>query len=351
MSSPSSRRSEGFSIELAGPGDAAELAAIYGSDDGFGGDIAVKFTRDPDPFASLLAEGSDVVLPVARDRSTGRLVGMGACVIRDAWVNGGARRVGYLTGLKALPEFRGWLRLIPQMYAFLREQSPGVDCYVTTILTANEMARKLLERERPNMPRYRFVGGYTTHSFRVSRAWEERRVDGGRLDDVVRPWGDGRFNLASAGVPPSVTDADVRVFRDRSGAVLAWCAVVDQRAAKQYRIMRYGGVYERLSRLPLHWAGYPRLPRAGAVANHVSIVGLGAVGDDPRLMRSLLRGVGAEFRDRDFVMVGVADGHPAAEALGRMRTVTYESRLYDVAFDDRCLQLDGRPIALDVAYL
>lgn len=338
-------------MELAGPADATDLAAIYGSDDGFGGDIAVKFTRDPDPYASLLAEGDDVVLPVARDRATGRLVGMGACVIRTAWVNGQPRRVGYLTGLKALPEFRGWVRLIPHMYAFLREHSPDVECYVTTILGANTMARRLLERERASMPRYRYIADYVTHCFRVTTAVRRSRLDGGTLDDLVRGGSDGRSNLASVGPPPGVRDADVRILRDGSGTPLAWCAVVDQRATKQYRIMGYDGAYARLSRLPVHWLGYPRLPRAGTAANHVSLMGLGAVDDDPRLIRSMLRGVGREFRDRDFVMVGAVQPHPVATALAGMRTVTYDSRLYDVAFDERCLQLDDRPIALDVALL
>ncbi len=34
-----------------------------------------------------------------------------------------------------------------------------------------------------------------------------------------------------------------------------------------------------------------------------------------------------------------------------MWSIGYGSRLYDVTFDERCLQLDGRPVALDVAYL
>ncbi|MGJ3509984.1 hypothetical protein [Enemella sp. A6] len=345
----SSRRSQGFEIELATGADARELAAIYGSDDGFAGSIAVKFTRDPDPYASLLAEGDEVVVPVARERESGRLVGMGACVIRTAWVNGEPVRIGYLTGLKALPQFRGWLRLIPQMYAFLREHSRSVECYVTTILSANTTARRLLERNRTGMPNYRFVTDYTTHCFRVARARGRDRMDAGTVAEMTAA--DGRFNLAAVGAPPGVSDADVRVLRDRDGAALAWCAVLDQRATKQYRITGYGGVYAGLAKLPVHRFGYPRLPRAGAVANHVSVIGAGAEQDDPRLIKELLGRVGAEFADRDFVMVGATPGHPVAGALESMRTITYDSRLYDVGFDPACRRLDRRPVGLDVAYL
>lgn len=346
----SARRSAGFTIERATVADADDLAAIYGSDDGFAGPIAVKFTRDPDPFTSLLAEGDEVVVPVARERGTGRLVGMGACVIRSAWLNGEPTRIGYLTGLKALPQFRGWLRLIPQMYDFLRQHTATVECYITTILTANQGARRLLERNRPGMPRYRFVTDYTTHCFRA-RARGRDRMSDGTVAELVELGAPGRTNLTCVGAPPGVGDRDVRVLRDAGGTALAWCAVLDQRATKQYRITGYHGGYAALARLPVHRLGFPRLPRVGAAANQVGVVGAGAVDDDPRLIGELLRRVGTEFTDRDFVMIGSTPGTPVAAALDPMRTITYDSRLHDVTFDDRCRQLDDRPIGLDVTYL
>ena len=109
MNSPSER----FLVALATPSDGPELAALYAADDGFPGDVRVLFTRGTDAYVSLLSEGDAVVVPIVRERASGRIVGMGACVIRDAWVNGTPHRVGYLTGLKGLPEFRGRVPLIP----------------------------------------------------------------------------------------------------------------------------------------------------------------------------------------------------------------------------------------------
>lgn len=364
MSSPSSptprppahRRADALVLELATAADGPDLAAIYRSDDGFDGDIAVQFTRDPDPYASLLAEGDDVVVPVARERPSpdhprGRLVGMGACVTRTAWVNGAPARVGYLTGMKVLPEYRGRFRLIPRTYAMLREHTRHVDCYVTTILSTNSAARKLLEKQRPGMPAYRYVGDYTTHCLRLPRARGRDRVTAGTVEELVGLSYPSRPQLAPVGAPPAVTDDDVRVLRDGGGAALAWCAVVDQGATKQYRIMHYGGAYARLARLPVHWAGYPRLPRVGAAARYASIVSVGAADNDPRLVGELVRRVAVEFADRDFVMVGTTAGTPLAAALAGEHTLTYGSRLYDVVFDAGCQRLDGRPIRLDVALL
>lgn len=345
-SSPSER----FRIELTGPRDAAQLNDIYTSDDGFSGEIAVKYHRSPDPRASLLAEGDDVVIPAVRETASGRLVGMGACVTRQAWVNGEKVKVGYLTGLKALPEYRRGVPLIPQVYAFLRAQTSDVGCYYTTILSENTLARRLLERDRPNMPQYRPVADYLTHCFRPSGS---RRRPVGRLGtwtalELGCLGGASRFNLAGT---PKVADHQVRVLRDREGMALAWAAVLDQRATKQYVITSYGGRYGQLAKLPVHLAGYPRLPKPGVAANYVSIAGLGARDDDPGLVRELLRAIGTQNRDRDFIMLGLAGEHRFTEALAGWRTISYSSQLYTVHFDDDCLGLDERPIGLDVGLL
>lgn len=358
MSSPSERRAadaqQKYQITLAGPADGAELAAIYNSDDGFGGEIAVKFTREPDPFASLRADGDDVVVPAVREVASGRLIGMGACVVRQAWVNGEPVKVGYLTGLKALPEFRRGVPLIPQVYAFLRAHTPDVRCYYTTILTENTLARRLLERDRKQMPQYRPVSEYLTHCFRTRGvAPTGQQLTAGTLAELVELGraGGGSCNLAAVGTPPAVQDADVRVLRDRAGRALAWCAITDQRATKQYVITSYGGRYERLARLPVHWAGYPRLPRPGVPANYVSVAALGAVNDDPELVGSLLRAVAGQQHDRDFIMVGLSAGHRYEAALAGLRTINYSSQLYTVHFDQECLGLGERPIDLDVGLL
>jgi len=346
---------ERWTIELAPPAQGGELAAIYDSDEGFAGDIAVKFSRGGDPYASLLAEGDSVVVPVVREIPTRRAIGMGACVVRTAWVNGEPKRVGYLTGLKALPEVRRSVPLIPRVYAFLAEHTRDVDLLVTTILTSNTLARRMLERRRPGMPEYRTVGAYTTHCFRLSTPpGPGPRVTGGTLAELAGlaastpSW---PANLAPVTPPTGLNDADVRVLRDRAGTPLAGCAVWDQRAHKQYIITGYGGRYQRLARLPVHWLGYPRLPRVGVPADDAAITMLAARDDDPTLVTRLLRGVGHRERRRDFLLAGVVDGHPYADAFAPLRTIDYGSILYTVHFEHGSPGLDGRPVALDVGLL
>ncbi len=344
-----------WTVELATPGDGPELAAIYDSDDGFDGDIAVRFLRGADPYASLLAEGDAVVVPVVREAATGRAVGMGACVQRGAWVNGEQKRIGYLTGMKLLPEVRRTVPLFPRVYDLIARSNPGVDLFVTTILTSNTTAQRMLERERPGMPEYRRVGAYTTHCFRTATPpGPGPMVTGGTLADLALlaastpGW---PANLTPVTPPTPLVDRDVRILRDRDGTPLAGCVVWDQRAHKQYVVTGYGGPYARLARLPVHWLGYPRLPRVGVAADDAAVTLLTARDDDPALVARLLRCIGWQERHRDFLLAGVLEGHPFAEAFRHLRTIEYGSILYTVHFTHGSPGLDGRTVALDVALL
>lgn len=335
-----------WSIELATPADGAELASIYDSDDGFPGDIAVRFGRSADPYASLLAEGDDVVIPLVRDNESGRIIGMGACVLRQAWVNGEPRRVGYLTGLKALPEYRRRVPLIPQVYALLGEQV-SADVLYTTIVSDNVLARRMLERRRPSMPEYRTVGQYTTYAFGAHVPRPTHKLADGTIAELLDLV--GRPNLAPITAPAGISDQDVRMLCDRNGRIVAGCALWNQQAHKSYVVTRYGGRYERLAQFPVHWLGYPRLPQAGVAANYVSIALLGA--HDPRWIQPLLTAVAREQRQRDFLLVGMLDNHPFASSLARLRTVSYSSILYTVHFEHDSAGLDQTPVLLDVGLL
>jgi hypothetical protein len=257
--------------------------------------------------------------------------------------------------MKLVPEVRGTIPLIPQVFAFIGEQTQDVDLFVTTILTSNTRARRLLERQHAGMPEYRKVGAYTTHSFRVATPLGPgSRVTGGTLSELGRlaesapSW---PANLAPVSPPTGAIDSDVRILRDRGGAPLAGCVVWDQTAHKQYVISRYAGRYERMSRLPVHWLGYPRLPRIGVPADDAAITMLAARDDDPDLVLRLVRGVGWQERHRDFLLAGVLEGHPYEEAYARLRTIQYDSILYTVHFTPDSYGLDGNPAALDVGFL
>lgn len=78
-----------------------------------------------DRYEISLASRADSAQLLVRDLSTGVIVGMGACIIRKAYINGEIRTAGYLTGLKGLPSYRKKVPAISDTYRYLHEQTRG----------------------------------------------------------------------------------------------------------------------------------------------------------------------------------------------------------------------------------
>jgi hypothetical protein len=89
----------------------------------------------------------------------------------------------------------------------------------------------------------------------------------------------------------------------------------------------------------------------GVAADDAAITLLTAREDDPGLVTRLLRCIGWHERRRDFLLAGVLEGHPYADAFRRLRTIEYGSILYTVHFTHGSPGLDGRAVALDVGLL
>lgn len=334
-----------WGVRLAEDADAAGLLRLYECD-AAEGDVAVLTTRRPNPLASLRTEGDRVVFPVVTDNAAGAIIGGGACVVRRALVGGEVRTVGYLTGLKLLPQYRRQVPLFAQVYGFCREQTPDVELYYTTIMADNVAAQRLLGRRRRGMPEYRPAGDYTTWCFRTPS--RQHLVRGltlalGAASDLV---GVG-FDLE----PVRPLAPEVWVLRNRNGEVVASAGVWDQRAHRQHIVTRYSGRFERLHRLPTAWAGYPRLPRPGAVAGQAAVTQLWVRDWEPAIARAFLGALSRTHRSFDYLIWGAHASHPLASPLASLRGVRLASLLYTVHWDDACRALSGRPVALDVALL
>jgi ribosomal protein S18 acetylase RimI-like enzyme len=152
-----------FELVLAQHSAWSEIKEIYESGE-FDGGIAVQYLRDPDPIASFEREGEKAVILMLRDKQANKAVGFGACMIKRVYNDNKIVNMGYLTGLKLLPEYRGKVLLIPYVYEKLYEYTKDyVDFYFTTILKENTAVQKMLEKPRKLMPLYEYLGNYRVY--------------------------------------------------------------------------------------------------------------------------------------------------------------------------------------------
>ena len=348
-----------WKLTLAQPEDASEIQRIF--DDGdFKGEISVKFNRAPDPYRSFQNDGEHIILPVVKDVATREILGIGGCVIRQAYVNGVPRNTGYLTGMKILQSHQRRLNCIKPAYQLIAEQTAVYDpFYYTTILKSNKTAINLLEKRRKGMPPYIYLGEYTVFCFGTAGKTnnKEYTLKLGHTEELSSFYKKHlpNYNLAPASERLyGLDDNDFYSLQSPAGEILAACAIWNQQSYKQYVISNYGGIYKALSHFPISWLGYPAMPKAGAPANYASITALVAPEENLEIAGLFLKLVLQEAKWYDFVMLGLFENHPLMDVAQKIKHIKYQSRLYAVDYNgtlDFSGSLDGRPIMLEVGLL
>lgn len=354
-------RSERFAIRLAVPQDSPQLLRIYESGE-FPGKINVLFTRRPDPYVSLSAEGEKAVIVAVVDKLEERICSMGACVIHKTTFNGETARAGYLTGLKSLPEYRNRIPVGAAAYRFLYEKTrDAVDVFYTTILAENTGVQKLLEKRRKNMPRYSLVGTYTVYIMGTGPAQKAGEKDSalfefraGNLDEVksFHAAHGTQYNLSPVGMSwQGIRDEDCYSLRGRDGKLKAVCAVWDRQNCKQNIVTGYHGIYRFLRHIPLRPFGYFNLPRENEILNQACIAMFTVHPHDPGLAARFIKQVASVSGKYQLLSAGFFETHPLSAAMKTVRSLKLRSRLYTVDWAADSPQLDGRPVGIEVGLL
>lgn len=303
------------------------------------GKVELIYTRRPDPVVSILREGRISWLLVAQDQ--GRVVGMAACAMQEVWLGGAPASVGYLFALRVRRGRRRRLSHLPEGYRQLferfRPMTPRL--YYTTILSDNVDAMRLLEKDRPSMPRYEPLTELGT--FALFPAWMRRgprlapprsaevladflAEEGSRMDLFPR-W--SARDLEEGRRCPSLED--FRVWEE-NGRVVAAAALWDQRAWRQYRVVRYHGILSWLHRFGRLLPGLPRLPDPGADLPLRSLSALAVKERDPERTRVFLRALQGGLPRQTLLVAAAPLGSERAATLGSLTKIRYDSRVYQV---------------------
>lgn len=363
-------------VDLATHADDPEIRRLL-RDNPMDGAIRVSLEREPNAFLAAAVEGEPHHTVVAREPSTGRIVGMGTRAVWNAFVNGEPRRLGYLSQLRVDRTFRGRRRLLAAGYAALRElRAPEEAPFdVTSIIADNETARRLLGSGVPGLPRYRELSGFVTlvlPGVRTSRRPRGVQIEPGtaeRIPEIAaclqrnRP----RYQAAPFFTTPELLSPErsrglaPRDFRlaVRDGRVVGCLALWDQSGFKQAVVRGYAPRLGRwrpwINRIS-GFLGMPHLPEPGEPLPHAYLSHLAVDDDDPGVFRALVETAHAEAcaRRYAYVVIGLAAGHPWLPWLQRrFRPRRYESMLYTVDWGDgaAAVEVDGRLPHVEAALL
>ena len=350
----SAAQSSRFIFEAAQEADAWELLNIL-EDAAFKGNISLLYTRRPNAYRSLMQEAKDVRILLARDTKFGRIVGFGACALRELFVNGHPQTIAYLFSLRMARSYQKKAPILHRAYDALYAQntSEPIRCYLTTILEDNRYAQKLLEKPRPFMPAYTPLGTYDVfamhcRSMRRSKRKQDdsltfRQANSGDLSNLRNfLHNEGRHYQFF----PVVHTADLQngqfyglniedfyLLHSRNGEVLAAGVPWDQQQYKQYIVQGYGGPFRYLRPLSriFPFFGYPSLPAPGSALVFFTLSFWAVKDNDVCVFTRFLDEIANVSRQFPFFLIGLHERHPLHSLVQHYRHISYRSKVYKVS--------------------
>jgi hypothetical protein len=345
-----------FTFDLATPADDNQLRQLVAATP-MDGAIKVTFAREPSYFGAAAVDGTTVQIIVVRESQSGQIVGMGSRSISMRYVNGQPAEIGYLGGLRILPEHRRKAGILARGYRFLHDLHADrrVPYYLTTITADNRPAMSLLTSGRAGLPVYHSVGNFHTmaistahrsHNSAARKTSLETRT--AQVDDrdailtFLNEHGKARqffpayeeVDLFSGGGKLKGLRPEDIFLAKNGNQIVGTLGCWNQRSFKQI-LVGYDGWLSRARPIYNVWASLcrrPTLPVSGSILP-VSLAAVPVVCDDDLdkfrkiflTMLDHLRGRGEQL-----LLVGLHEAHPLLPVVRRFAGREYLTRLYIV---------------------
>ncbi|HEV2970643.1 MAG TPA: hypothetical protein VGY55_11800 [Pirellulales bacterium] len=349
-----------FRFEVATAEDDAELRRVLAATP-MPGHVSVSYRREPSYFAAAAVSGGFHQVLVVRDAEAGRIAAFISRSVRSMRVNGQPEPIGYLSALRALPQYRSG-GLLARGTAYLRHlHSDGrAKLYLATIAEGNDKAISVLTSGRSVLPAFHPAGQYFGLAVPISRRRrrvsfsagettlaEARPEDLPELLDFLRIWGPRRQFFPEYG--PHDFFHDEATFKDlqpsdvllarRNGRLVGTIGGWDQHGFKQSIVEGYGAALQWVSPVYNLWASVrarPGLPRPGSELRYLTAAIPVVADDDPEVFLALARAVLARAAggEHQYLMLGLHERDPFLPAARRLGGRTYAGRLYLACWND-----------------
>jgi acetyltransferase (GNAT) family protein len=360
---PVTSRAGTASLRLATPDDNAARCALLARV-AMESDIGLSVRRDPDFDALYRLQSSTWESYVVE--TNGAVEGIGTVLIRDGYLGGERRRVGYLGDLRFSPSIEG-RALLDRFYGPLLERMRdryGCEHFLTAVIASNERALRALTQvttrsQRAGRPRYTTVGDFDIRSIQLLLP---RRQPRGEF--VVR-----RATLSDLGAVATLLDEDARArpfgypFSEaelrrrldewpgltidsfylaftRRGELVGCMALWDASEVKRMVVTAYRRTMRRARVLydALAWLTRMRpLPDVGAPFRYLYVTHQAVPSGDARILRALLTTAYTDTRaarDHHFISACAPVGSTLETAYHGFQVTNLRARLFVVTLPD-----------------
>ena len=365
-------------FELATQADEADLRRLL-RENPIQGSISLSFEREPNYFDASAVEGDFHQTIVARESDSGNVIAFGNRSIRQLYVNGGIKNVGYMSQLRVNPSYGKGMYLARGLAGGFKKyhelhRDGRTPFYIMSVIEDNLPARRLLTSGLSEYPIAReYTRLFTYAIYPVRRKCElplpasMRIIRGGETyaNDIVDCLNRNNANkqlaphwncdsLFLSNLSPS--DFFLALDNDHIiGCLACW----DQNSFKQTVVRGYSGSLARWRKAVnvfSRFIGVPFLPKPNTPLKYSHASHLAVDNDDPVVFKALLRAMYNHTLEQgySYFMLGLAETHPFRKVVESYHPLTYISQIYLVnwgADDDLLSKLDQRIPGLEIAVL
>ena len=327
------------------------------------GHIRLAFCREPNFFDASVVEGFQHQTLICRDMNAdGQIVGMGSRSSRSCWIDGRIERLGYLSGLRIDPEYRGvgLLQRGYRRFAEMHHRDP-LCFYLTTIADGNERAWRLLTSGRAGLPEYHYACDYLSFAIPLRSNFKPldlpqqqvgyvlQRGSQEQMAELLRFWRSSGHEMSffpayqlsdfqSNGLMRGLRPSDILIAR-RRGQIVGTMAAWDQQNFRQTVVQGYGDSLRRLRPVINAWSRLRSMSELPGIGQSLALrlAALPIIDREhpdcfPILLRAL-RQLCSGSRHR-YLVLGLTEHDRLHQVLPRLPGQIYRTRLCLVRWPD-----------------
>ncbi|HAZ14033.1 MAG: hypothetical protein A2X86_17155 [Bdellovibrionales bacterium GWA2_49_15] len=338
------------------------------------GRVSVALERNPNFFFGAGIEGETHQTLVARTTDQNRIMAVGSRSVRMMWVDGQQRSIGYLGQLRIDHEFRSRGKFIIHGYQHMHELHDNMqktesraDFYISTIVSDNKTAMRILGNNVKGMPKYRRYGELSSFLLpigpRLSSCSTTGRVNirqavQADLTSILEclQRNNQRFQFAPVWTRENFSNPvrthglrveDFILAEKAPGEICGVMALWDQTAFKQTVICGYSNVMDGMAKISRKLGELfhtPSLPKVGGAIPFAFVSHVAVDQDNQEVFLQLLSRMRqiARLREISFLTLGFADKHPFNLAIRNLLLkVEYRSTIFTVCWEDGAQAVAG----------
>lgn len=231
------------------------------------GGLKLALDRSPSYFDSLSQEGSFPEIIIGRETNSGEMVGVGHRTESDFYWKGTKTKLGILSGLRLLKQYRSGIALA-RGYQKLKEIQnrnplPGS---LTTIQSENKIAIKILTSGRASLPHYHYLDELITFVWKpkVGEGKNQYSIrDFSQTKEELELWESKRVNSFLTPILPNSIFTKSQYSRYtvyKNQTLVSVLGLWDQSGWKRWRVLGYTPTWKLFRLFYNLWAKLNHLP-------------------------------------------------------------------------------------------